>query len=80
MSKESHHEEFSKWLKNNTKVVAIFTLLAGADIEVLNIFESKIAGFEFFNAKFSNATLSKIFWGACLKIFVEDIPQMIIQV
>jgi len=53
ITKENLDAEFSEWLKNNTKVLAIFTLFAGADVEILNILESKILGFECFNAKFS---------------------------
>ncbi len=80
IANENLDEKFSEWLKNNTKVVAIFTLLAGADIEVLNVLESKIGGYEFFNAKFSKVASNKIFWGACSNILIEDIPQIIIQV
>ncbi len=74
--------EFLEWSKGHKKIVEIFTLLAGADIEALTILESKvkIAGFDFFNAKFSPGASSKIFWGACFNIIAEDIPQIIIQV
>ncbi|CAG8525342.1 13012_t:CDS:2 [Funneliformis mosseae] len=80
ITRENLTEEFSKWSKNNTKVVAIFTLLAGADIEILNVLESKFAGYEIFNAKFSNSASNIIFWGACLNIFIEDIPQVVVQI
>jgi len=74
--------EFSKWSKDHKKVVEIFTLLAGADIEALTILESKvkIAGLDIFNAKFSPSASNRIFWGACFNILAEDIPQIIIQV
>jgi hypothetical protein len=58
----------------------VFTVLAGADIEALNILHSNLAGFPFFRAPFSDDAKSKIFWGACLNIFTEDIPQVVVQV
>ena len=74
--------EFLEWSRDHKKIVDIFTLLAGADIEALTILESKvkIAKFDIFNAKFSPAASNKIFWGACFNIIAEDIPQTIIQV
>jgi hypothetical protein len=60
----------------NSVVLLIFTLLSSADVETLNILQS----YEFVGKKFSDSTTSKIFWVACLGIFVEDIPQVAIQV
>ncbi|CAG8647996.1 5670_t:CDS:2 [Funneliformis mosseae] len=77
---ENEIEEFSEWSKNNLLIISLFTLLAGADVEVISLLESKIAGYSFFNAKFSEAALSKIFWGNCINLFIEDIPQVIIQI
>ena len=77
---ENKRPEFFKWLTTNVKVASIFTVLSGADIEALNVLQSNLAGFTFFRAPFSDESKSKIFWGACLNIFIEDIPQVIIQV
>ena len=79
---ESIKGEFLEWSRNHRKIVEIFTLLAGADIEALTVLESniKIFGFGFFNAKFSKVSSSRIFWGACFNVLAEDIPQIIIQV
>jgi len=74
--------EFLEWSRDHKKVVEIFTLLAGADIEALTILESnvRIAGFNFFDAKLSKVASSRIFWGSCFNVLVEDIPQIVIQV
>ena len=62
-------------------VISIFfTLLASADIGALNILQSRMANLDFLKVEFSESARKKIFWGACLDIFVEDLPQVIIQV
>ncbi|CAG8796883.1 32771_t:CDS:2, partial [Gigaspora margarita] len=79
IKKENTRPEFFSWFVQNVKVASIFTILAGSDIEVLAILKSNLAGFAFFQAPFSDEAESKIFWGACLNIFTEDIPQLFIQ-
>jgi hypothetical protein len=54
--------------------------LAGADIEILSHLQSNLAGFKIFQAPFSESAKLKIFCGSFLNIFIEDIPQLIIQV
>jgi hypothetical protein len=80
IAQENKEQKFYEWFTDNRKVASVFTVLAGADIEVLSILHSKLAGFQFFNAPISVEAESKIFWGALLNIFTEDIPQVIIQV
>ncbi|GBB87515.1 hypothetical protein RclHR1_00140019 [Rhizophagus clarus] len=80
IAQENKEEKFYKWFMDHRKVASVFTVLAGADIEVLNVLHSKLAGFSFFNAPFSDKAKSRIFWGACLNILTEDISQVIIQV
>ncbi|CAG8679520.1 8676_t:CDS:2, partial [Funneliformis caledonium] len=80
ITKENAVPEFYEWFTNNGKVASVFTLLSGADIEALNILQSNLAGFPFFQAPFSDGAKSKIFWSACLNIFIEDFPQVIIQI
>ncbi len=61
------NKDFVNWSKDNTRVASVFTLLAGADIEVLTIFGSriKILGLnEYLNVEFSSEALSTIFWGS----------------
>ncbi|CAG8498268.1 hypothetical protein C2G38_2254183 [Gigaspora rosea] len=76
---ENTNRKFFSWFINHGKVVSVFTLLAASDIEALMILQSNIAGFQFFQAPFSNTALSRIFWSACLNIFIEDIPRVVIQ-
>ncbi|CAG8641567.1 15468_t:CDS:2 [Funneliformis mosseae] len=80
ITKENAVPEFYKWFTNNGKVASVFTLLSGADIEALNILQSNLAGLPFFQAPFSDGAKSKIFWSACLNVFIEDFPQVIIQI
>ncbi|RHZ82447.1 hypothetical protein Glove_109g282 [Diversispora epigaea] len=61
-------------------VPIVFTILSSANIETLSILHSNLAGFKFFQAPISTKGINKIFWAACLTIFVEDMPQLVIQV
>ncbi|GES85070.1 hypothetical protein GLOIN_2v1769303 [Rhizophagus clarus] len=76
-----HNENFNNWCKKHGLTISIFTILSSADVEALHILSSKIAGFSVFSAPpLSNKISSLIFWAGCINIFVEDIPQFIIQV
>ncbi|KAG9306387.1 hypothetical protein G9A89_018270 [Geosiphon pyriformis] len=74
------NDEYVLWLQKHAKPAALFTLLSAADIDVLNLFYSKYANFELFNAPISKRVEYLIFWGSGINIFIEDIPQFIIQV
>jgi len=52
---EVDNEKILKWSRDHKKVVQIFTILAGANIEALTILESKIKifKFDFFNVELS---------------------------
>ena len=80
IAQENIKPKFYKWFIKNGNVAGVFTVLAIADIKALNILQSNLAGFKIFQAPFSNSAKSKIFWGSFLNIFIEDIPQLIIQV
>ena len=75
-NERSSSKDFKTWSNAHKKVLSIFALLSSADIEALNILQS----FDFFKLEFSYNATGKIFWGACLDIFIEDLPQVIIQV
>ncbi|RHZ44931.1 hypothetical protein Glove_707g9 [Diversispora epigaea] len=77
---ENKSKTFLSWFTQHGKVASIFTVLSGADIETLSILHSNMAGFEIFNAPFSTEGKSRIFWGSCLNILLEDLPQVIIQI
>jgi len=72
--------KFSDWFKKNTKLAAIITLFSSGNVELLRLLDSKFAGIELFSAPFSSDASNWIFWGGFLNIFIEDIPQLIIQV
>ena len=77
---ENPKSKFNQWFVENGIVASAFTVLAGADVEALNILQSDLAGFDFFKAPFSEPAKTKILWGTFLNIFTEDIPQLVIQV
>ena len=74
--------KFYKWFIKNGNIASVFTVLAVVDVKSLNILQSNLAclQFPFFRAPFSDFAKSKIFWGTFLNIFIEDIPQLIVQV
>ncbi|RIA88250.1 hypothetical protein C1645_775438 [Glomus cerebriforme] len=76
----TRHERFYEWFKLNTNIAALFTILAGADLEVLHTLSSQVAGIKLFNAPISDESQSYIFWGSLVGLFIEDIPQFIIQI
>ncbi|RHZ82521.1 hypothetical protein Glove_109g301 [Diversispora epigaea] len=77
---ENKSKTFLDWFTRHEKVASVFTILSCADIDALSIIYSDMAGFKFFQAPISNKGKNRIFWVSCLTIFVEDIPQMIIQI
>ncbi|RHZ82430.1 hypothetical protein Glove_109g149 [Diversispora epigaea] len=79
ISYENKSKAFLDWFSQHEKVASVFTVLSSADIEALRILHSNLAGFKFFQAPISTKGKNKIFWVSCLTIFVEDIPQLIIQ-
>src|SRR5438045_4073528 len=68
------------WFKNNSQPAAIITILCGGDITALKLLSSNLAGFELFNAPLSEKAEKYIYYGGILNIFLEDLPQLIIQV
>src|SRR3954453_5366424 len=80
VSQENAKPKFYQWFIKNGKIASILIILAGANIEVLNILQSNLAGLRSFKAPYSDSAQSKIFWGAFLNIFIKNIPQLTIQV
>ena len=72
---------FKDWCKDNTLIASLFTLLSSTDVEALRILSSEIAGLGAFSAPPLSVKISKLlFWVGCINIFLEKIPQFIIQV
>ncbi|RHZ82560.1 hypothetical protein Glove_109g37 [Diversispora epigaea] len=79
INNENNSKPFLDWFTQHEKVASVFTILSSADIETLSILHSNLAGFKFFQAPISTKGKNRIFWASCLTIFVEDVPQLIIQ-
>ena len=80
MTELSKNAKFQEWFSRNVRIVSVLTLLAGADVEAITILGSKFAGWQMFSAPLSKTALNYVFWGSTLNLFIEDIPQLIIQV
>ncbi|RIA89989.1 hypothetical protein C1645_876388 [Glomus cerebriforme] len=74
------NKKYFIWLKGNSQPAAIVTILCGGDIAALKLLSSNLAGFELFNAPFSKKAENFIYYGGILNTFVEDVPQLIIQI
>ncbi|CAB4482951.1 unnamed protein product [Rhizophagus irregularis] len=73
---------FRNWINRNTGTTAITTVLAGADMTMLNLLTSNFSGFGLrrFNAPFSEKSKELILYGCLVGSFVEDLPQFAIQI
>ncbi|KAF0412046.1 hypothetical protein F8M41_008018 [Gigaspora margarita] len=71
---------FIKWFNEYKSVISIFTICSGADISLFEFLMSRFAGFEIFNAPFSNFTINWIYLGTVINTLIEEIPQLIVQV
>lgn len=80
LREHTRNPEYIEWYSNNGKFASPFTILAATDVEILELLNSQFAGFSAFNAPFSHETLKLIFWDNVLNIFVENVPQFIIQI
>ncbi|CAB4384921.1 unnamed protein product [Rhizophagus irregularis] len=75
-----NNEKFLEWFIGNAKLASIFTILSSADVGALSILNSRFGGFELFNSSLSLKTQKKIFYGTTANLFIEDIPQLTIQI
>ncbi|RIB14077.1 hypothetical protein C2G38_2248480 [Gigaspora rosea] len=80
MDEIQSNSEFRNWFVKNVKIVSICTLLSCPDVEALNLLSSQIANLKIFMAPFSEKAEIRIYYGTIINIFIEDIPQFIIQV
>ncbi|KAF0412045.1 hypothetical protein F8M41_008017 [Gigaspora margarita] len=55
-------------------------IFPGADISLFEFLMSGFAGFEIFNAPFSDFTINWIYWGTVINTLIEEIPQLIVQI
>ena len=80
IKQENKRPKFHQWFTAQRKFAYGYTILFCADITALNFLHSNFAGYPLLRVPFSDNAKSKIFWGACLNIFIRDIPQVIVQV
>jgi hypothetical protein len=80
MFEAQQRSEFNKWFDKYSYPAAIITVFSSVDIELLHILDSKFGGYKIFLAPYSQFALKSIFWGRCLNIITEELPQLIIQV
>ncbi|CAG8547566.1 13901_t:CDS:2 [Dentiscutata erythropus] len=73
-------EEFQKWFANYGRTATSFALLSGANIDVILILKSYLMELELFNSPLSPRALITVFWASCVDIFLQDVPQFIIQI
>jgi hypothetical protein len=71
---------FNSWFRRYPILASIFTILSAADIQILELLTSGFAGLTVFSAPFSDRSKKMIYWGSCVNILIEDIPQLIIQI
>ena len=76
----SKNVDFQEWFSQNVKIASILTLVEGSDVEAITLLGSKFAGLNMLSAPLSKTALHQVFWGSTLNLFIEDIPQLIIQV
>src|SRR5687768_10965196 len=74
------NSKFEAWYKANSKLAGIITLFSSGNVELLHLLDSNFANFEIFSAPLSTKALNWIFYGGILNTFIEDLPQLIIQV
>ena len=80
ISESTNNDEVSKWIKTYSQLAAIITLLSGSDVAGLLLLSSNFAGMKLFSVQFSIKAKNYIYWGTICNLFIEDIPQLLIQV
>lgn len=80
ISESINNVEFSKWIRTYSQPAVIITLLSGSDVAGLLLLSSNFAGMKLFSVQFSIKANNYIYWGTVCNLFIEDIPQLLIQV
>ncbi|POG58553.1 hypothetical protein GLOIN_2v1885764 [Rhizophagus irregularis DAOM 181602=DAOM 197198] len=79
VSEMATNPSFSKWVSKSLTLSSICTLLSAIDIQILNTFSSDLFGLKIFSAPLTNISQKIMLWGSIISIFIEDVPQFIIQ-
>src|SRR5687767_9779391 len=76
----STNQKFHEWFLKYGKIISLITILSSAHLDTMNILVSKFAGLKVLNVEFSEKAKTWLFWGGFINLFIEDVPQFIIQV
>ncbi|CAI2186437.1 1608_t:CDS:10, partial [Funneliformis geosporum] len=79
-SEINENEKFHLWFRSYSKPAAFLTILAATDVEAITLMSSKLFGFQIFSAPFSTKVETWTFWAGFCNLFIEDAPQLIIQI
>ncbi len=71
---------FRDWIIENSWITGLVTLIACSNLESLNLLNSRIFHLKYFSAGWSDKTSHFLQILGVVNIFLEDIPQMIIQI
>ncbi|PKY61970.1 hypothetical protein RhiirA4_432189, partial [Rhizophagus irregularis] len=70
---------FSKWVKESLALSSMCTLFSAIDIQILNTLSSDLFGLKIFSIPLTQRSKKIMLWGSIINIFIEDVPQIIIQ-
>ncbi|RGB33837.1 hypothetical protein C1646_788107 [Rhizophagus diaphanus] len=70
---------FNNWVKESPTLSSMCTLFSAIDIQILNTLSSDLFGLKIFSAPLTQRSKKIMLWDVFINIFVEDIPQIIIQ-
>jgi hypothetical protein len=79
VSEMSTNPLFSKWVKESLALSSMCTLFSAIDIQILNTLSSDLFGLKIFSIPLTQRSKKIMLWGSIINIFIEDIPQIIIQ-
>jgi hypothetical protein len=76
----STNPPFVTWFNECPTLSSAFTLFSAVDARVLNILSSDLFGLKIFSAPLTQRSRKIMFYGSILNIFIEDVPQLMIQI
>jgi hypothetical protein len=80
ISEISTNKKFYEWFQKNSKPAAFLTMIAATGVETITLMSSELFELQIFSAPLSTRVELWIFWVGFCNLFIEDIPQLMIQV
>ncbi|CAG8454748.1 6613_t:CDS:10 [Dentiscutata heterogama] len=77
VSRELNEDKYRKWWQMHSRTALATTLLAGLDVEALNVASSRTASIGSLNAPYSPEADRRIFYATTILLLIEDVPQFI---